>query len=69
MESHLIVGFLINWTVGLIKKILLYKISYFPEPYTRGEKKVELDLSNYATKSDLKTQQMLIHQILLKRVI
>ena len=69
MESHVIVGFLINLTVGLIKKILLYKTSYFPEPYTRGEKKIELDLSNYATKSDLKTQQVSIHQILLKRVI
>ena len=43
-------------TVGLIKKILLYKRSYFPEPYTRCINKIkfELDLSNYATKSDLK---------------
>ena len=33
-------------------------MSYFPEPYTRSkkQKKVELDLSNYATKSDLKSQ-------------
>ena len=31
-------------------------MSYFPEPYTRNKNKieVELDLSNYATKSDLK---------------
>ena len=29
--------------------------------------KIKLDLSNYAIKSDLKTQQALIHQILLKR--
>ena len=29
-------------TVGLIKKISLYKMSYFPEPYTRSKKKVEL---------------------------
>ena len=31
-------------------------MSYFPEPYTRSKnnKKVELDLSNYATKSDSK---------------
>ena len=43
-------------TVGFIKKILLYKMSYFPEPYTRRKSKikVELDLSNYATKSNLK---------------
>ena len=28
---------------------------YFPEPkYSRGKVKVELDLSNYATKADLK---------------
>ena len=39
--------------VGLIKKIQLHKMSYFPEPYTRNKNKikVELDLSNYATKS------------------
>ena len=44
------------FTVGSIKKISLYKISYFPEPYTRNENKieVELDSSNDATKSDLK---------------
>ena len=43
-------------TVGLIKKILLPKISYFPEPHTHSKNKIEieLDLSNYATKSDLK---------------
>ena len=41
-------------TVELIKKILLYKMSYFPEPHTHSKNKieVELDLSNYATKSD-----------------
>ena len=43
-------------TVRLIKKISLSKISYFLEPYTRSKNKmkVELDLSNYAKKSDLK---------------
>ena len=42
--------------IDLIKKILLYKMSYYPKPYTRGKKKMkaELDLSNYATKFDLK---------------
>ena len=41
--------------VRIVKKILLYKFSYFSEPYTRDKnKKVELDLSNYATKFDLK---------------
>ena len=48
-------------TVGLIKKISLHKISYLPEPHTCGEKvKVELDVANYATKSDLKVQQVSI---------
>ena len=49
MKIHLI--------VGLIKKILLYKMSYFSEPYncSKNKIKVEIHLSNYATKSDLKT--------------
>ena len=43
---------------------------YFPEPKTLGGRvKVELDLSNYATKTDLKMQQVLIHQNLLKSLI
>ena len=37
-----------------IKKKSLYKTNYFPEPRTRNTKEVELDLANYATKSDLK---------------
>ena len=43
-------------TVGLIKKIVLYKRSYFPEPYRRNKSKLknELDLSNYVTKLYLK---------------
>ena len=43
-------------TVELIKKISLYRMSYFLEPYTRSKKKikVELEFSNYARKSDLK---------------
>ena len=42
--------------VGLITKISLDKTSYFPEPYNRSRNKlkVELDLSNYSTRSDLK---------------
>ena len=48
---------IIHLTVGLIKKIFLYKVSHFPEQYSRIKSKitVELDLSNYATKSDLKS--------------
>ena len=43
-------------TVGLIEKISLYKMSYFPEAYSWSKNKIKigLDLSNYATKSDLK---------------
>ena len=46
---------IINLIVGLIKKTLPYKISYFPElPHSKDEIKIDLILSNYATKSDLK---------------
>ena len=47
---------IIRLIVGSIKKILLYKMSYFPEPYTRSKNKikVDLDLSNNSTKDDLK---------------
>ena len=46
---------IIHLIVGLTKKISLYKMSYFSEPYARRKNriKVKLDLSNYATKSDL----------------
>ena len=43
---------------------------YFPNPNSLGVNvKVELDLSNYATKTDLKMQQVLIIQNLLKMLI
>ena len=43
---------------------------YFPKPKPLGAiVKAGLDLSNCATKSDLKMQQDLIHWILLKRLI
>ena len=40
----------------MIKKIQLYEMSYFPETHIHSKNKteVELDLSNYAKKSDLK---------------
>ena len=42
----------------------------FPEPKSSGGRvKVELDLSNYATKTDLKMQQELVHHLLLKKLI
>ena len=41
----------------------------FPKPNSLQENiKFELDLSNYATKTDLKMQQVLIHQILPKNL-
>ena len=43
---------------------------YFPKPkYLGANKKVQLDLSSYAAKTDLKIQQELIHQILLIKLI
>ena len=41
------------------------KISYYQKPEGHGgnEVKVELDLSNYVTKADLKEEQVLIHLI------
>ena len=41
---------------GLMKKTLYKMSQYFPKPYNRfgGTLKVELDLSNYATRTDLK---------------
>ena len=47
---------IIHLIVGLIKKTL-YKISqYFPKPYELfgGDINVTVDLSNYATKNDIK---------------
>ena len=45
-------------------------MTYFPEAHTNeNELEVELDLSNYATKSDLKIRQALIHHNLLKNMI
>ena len=51
MIIHLIVG-----KNGLIKKILLHKMSYFPKPYkgSKNKTKIELVLSNYPAKSGLK---------------
>ena len=47
---------IIRLIVGLIKKILLHKMSYFPKPYSHNKSKikVELDFSNYAMKSEFK---------------
>ena len=46
-------------------------MGYFPQPNSYGQNKikVELDLSNYATKFYLKMQQATIRRSLLKRLI
>ena len=46
-------------------------MSYFPEPHTHTKNKieVELDLSSYTIKSGSKMQQVLIRQILPKKLI
>ena len=55
----------------IYKKILLYKMSYIPEPYTYSKSKirVEMDFSRLQQSLILKAQQVLIHQTLLKRLI
>ena len=45
-------------------------MNYFPEPFTyKNEIEIQLDLSNYAAKSDLITQQAFMHHNLLKNMI
>ena len=48
---------IIVYIVALIKKISLYKTSYFPESYihSKSKKEVNLNLSNNATKCNLKS--------------
>ena len=49
--------------------MLLYKNELFSR-YSHSKKmEVKLELSNYATKSSLKTQQVYIHRNLLKKII
>ena len=50
---------IIHLIIVLIKKIWLCEMSYFPEPYTHSKNKIkaELDLSNYTTKFDLKSEK------------
>ena len=61
-----------NLLTGLIKRILLYKMSYHSKTISHGKNqiKVELDFFNYAWKSGVKKkQQLFILKILLKRLI
>ena len=46
---------IIRLIAGLIKMILLYKMSYYPEPDSHGKNKMkgELYLSDYAVKSEV----------------
>ena len=62
---------IIHLIVELIIKIFYIKMSYFAKPHINKSKiEIELDLSNYGPKkSDLKTQQVLIHYKLLKKMI
>ena len=45
-----------SFSIELIKKASSYKMSYFPVPYSYSKNRmiVELYLSNYAAKSELK---------------
>ena len=61
---------MISFNSWIDKKDIVQMSEYFPKPNSLGANaKVQLDLSNYATKTDLKMQQVLIHQNLLKRLI
>ena len=53
LHGNVMVIYLIVW---LTRNISWYKISYFSDSYTNNKKKVkvELDLFNFAIKSDLK---------------
>ena len=45
-------------------------MSYFlPYGHSKNKRELNLDLSDYSTKSDLKTRQVLIHHNLLKEII
>ena len=64
----------IRLITGLIKKISLHKMSYYPKPNSpsKNKIKVELALSSYAKKkkkSDVKMQQALKHRNLLKTLV
>ena len=63
-------GIIIRLIVGLMKKMSLYKMSCFLEPYSHNERKikVELNLFNYATKSDLKEATGINKPIFAKKV-
>ena len=56
----------VDLIAGLIKKILFKMSQYFSKPYEPfgGDINVKLDLSNYATKTDIKNILMLILQAL-----
>ena len=64
---------IIHVIVGLMKRILLYKsgliFCFLPYSHSKNQIEVELHLSNYVTKSDLKMQQLLIHYNLLEKMI
>ena len=63
-------GYNSSFNSWIDKKEVIYMGEYSPEPKSSGERlKVELDLSNYATKADLKKQKVLVHQNLIKRSI
>ena len=51
---------IIHLIVVLTKAILLYKVSYFPEPYTHSKNKIKVKLDFLIMKQSL-TQQVLMH--------
>ena len=60
---------IIPLAAGKVKKI--YKISYFPKPYSHSRNKinVELDLSTYATNFELsKLSNIIVNDVIKKRM-
>ena len=55
---------MVIWLIATsIKNISLHKMSFYAEPdsYSKNKIKIESHFPNYATKSEVKKQQVLIH--------
>ena len=61
-------GYNISFNSWIDKNYIVQTSEHFPKPNSSGANvKVELDLSNYAIKTDLNMQQVLMHHLLLKK--
>ena len=58
-----------NRSLKSIYRLNICEMSYFPESYGKNKGKIELDLSKYAIKFDLKRATGMIYNNLLKKLI